>query len=198
MPKLKNPLWEKFCQLRARGVGQAKAYEQAGFKGKNTKSLAANASSLGQRKQIKIRVREIHEARLKASLASNETRRVWIDGQMNMLYGRCIQATPVKGKNGELLGQWTFDAKHAVRILELLGHEQGMFTKKLDVSHRRVDMIEGSVEQIQERIALLLEKMGREACIAIMKRIGYEIVPANLRVIEGVAEDVGDAGSPAT
>lgn len=46
---------------------------------------------------------------------------------------RCMQRAPVLDSDGTETGLWTFDARGALRALELMGRHLGMFGSKLDL-----------------------------------------------------------------
>jgi hypothetical protein len=59
MPVLSNINWERFCQMRAAGLPQYKAYMQCGFKPGNKDNAHKLANTLAHRPEIKDRIREI-------------------------------------------------------------------------------------------------------------------------------------------
>lgn len=46
---------------------------------------------------------------------------------------RCMQREPVRDREGNETGAWTFDARGALKALELMGRHLGMFGSKLDL-----------------------------------------------------------------
>lgn len=142
--------------------------------------------------------------------------RRWIDTQMRFVFDWCIQKHAVEKpceKCGAKLERLR-DTKHAVKLLEMFGLEQGMFKRHLDVTSRKVTMIEGSQREILEKFAQLLEKLGipaiaqlcdrlgHDTIVAAMNLIGYEVSKENgkdverLDIASGSVGDAGDSGEP--
>jgi hypothetical protein len=197
------------AQLVARGSSVSQAFIDVGFKNKT------NAYRHGKKPEFRARVAEIVEADNAASSDVTVHHRGWINAEMRKLYDRCIQAVKVfDNKTGEPTGEWMFDAKHAVKLLEMFGLEQGMFKRHLDVTSRKVTMIEGSQKEILEKFAQLLERLGIGAISQLLNRlghdtfvaaanlIGYEVVKANGKDVEridaasGSPGDAGYSGKP--
>lgn len=222
MPQLPQPRAEKMAHLVARGMSNSAAYVEAGYKG------SWNASRWSSNPEFKQRVEEIRQQDYDRTADISVHHRKWIDGEMRKLYDRCIQAAPLTS-NGRLEGQepgaecsecgnrtgtWWFDAKHAVKLLEMFGLEQGMFKRHLDVTSRKVTMVEGTQSEILEKFAQLLEKLGiaamaqlfdrigHENLVAAMSLIGYEVAKANGKDVElldaasGGHEHAGESGEP--
>lgn len=218
MPQLGRPRSEQMAQLVARGVSIRQAYIDAGYKGNRE-----NAWRVGATEKFRVRVAElVAEDREKTSDVTVHHRK-WIDGEMRKLYDRCIQAVPVYSKRklegnepgkecsecGNRTGMWLFNPKEAVKLLEMFGLEQGMFKRHLDVTSRKVTMIEGSQKEILEKFAQLLEKLGipaiaqlcdrlgHDTIVAAMKLIGYTVSKENgkdVKRLDTASGDVGDAG----
>src|SRR5437762_2549775 len=114
MPILDDPRHERFVQALAEGVPQGKAYLDAGFQASNPESLKANASRLRARPEVRERLHDIllGGARL-AEITSADV--------MRMLLQDHDMATEKKH----------FGA--AIRALELIGRQIGMFVDRREV-----------------------------------------------------------------
>ena len=63
------------------------------------------------------------------------------------VYNRCMQAEPVMEWNSEAKewvpsGEWQFDARNALKSLELMGKSQGMFTDRVINENRNLSLEE--------------------------------------------------------
>ncbi|QVL37018.1 terminase small subunit [Aminirod propionatiphilus] len=117
---------------------------------------AKTAGSIGQRLLTKVEI----QAELAVAMAAREERtEITQDAVLKDLLEikeRCMQRAPVLDMKGhqvrdeEGLGLWEFDAKDALRALELLGKHLGMFSDKL--------RLEGSLD-VNVGLADLLEEV---------------------------------------
>ena len=185
MPALKDKRVERMAWLVAKGTSVREAYVQVGYKGKH------NAHRIGRTTPFKRRVQEIMTEWAKETSETTIHTRKWVDNEMHRVYQRCIQAVPVLNSVGEPIGEWRCDTKIAAKLLEMMGLEQGMFKRQLDVTSRKAPMIEGGQLEILQRFAQLLRKLGLAATAqflallepdnlaAAMKMNGYEIGKSN-------------------
>lgn len=88
---------------------------------------------------------------------------------------RCMQGTPVYRKGGERVegALWMFDAASALRGLELLGKQQGMFIGKFDIT--------------------VNEAKAREAIKRALEIVATHVKPETFRKIVADLEAAGDA-----
>lgn len=133
--------------------------------------------------------------------------RGWVDAQMRYVYEWCIGtrqvAAPCKkcGQKFERLRE----TKHAVKLLEMFGLEQGMFKRQLDVTSRKVGMIEGGEMQVLGQFAALLDRLGAASTAKVLTMIseenlrgamkinGYRIERENGRSDSNIFRPEGDA-----
>lgn len=67
--------------------------------------------------------------------------------KLHNVYSRCMQAEPVmvwdkEAKEWVQSGQWQFDARNALKALELMGKSQGMFVEKVINENRNMSLEE--------------------------------------------------------
>jgi hypothetical protein len=56
----------------------------------------------------------------------------WVLDRLKEIVERSMQAMPVLDREGNPTGEYTFQASSAIRVLELIGKELGMFTGRRD------------------------------------------------------------------
>lgn len=104
------------------------------------------AYSIGQRLMKDV---SIQEAIRKGMDDRKERARLTADyviDNLREIAERCMQKSPVMIKGEQALDEegrhiWTFDAKNAIRALELLGRHMGMFTDKVNVQNENEEAI---------------------------------------------------------
>lgn len=176
MPQLRNRRWEKFCQLTAQGLKRGEAYYKAGYAAPNHAAASGMGSKLFSRPEIKARVKELQdlmaehevEALIEAGMDRN-----WVMAELQDIVGRCKQETPVKDRQGNLTGEYTFNAAGANKALELVGKELGMFADRL----------------IMENLDDKLEGMSDQELRAFVKAAAFEV---GLRFIDMNEEETRD------
>ncbi len=151
MPKENNltPQQELFCQEYIVDCNGTQAAKRAGYA---EKTAAVQASRLLKNAKVLSRVRAIQKERLDKLALTQES------VLLNLLevYDRCMQHHPVTEwdyEQGEYkeTGEYEFDAKGALRALELLGKHLAMFTQKVEHS--------GSVETGNSELSSILEQL---------------------------------------
>lgn len=114
---------------------------EANGKGKDHKEAEALAARLLRKDKIKA-YRELKQNETYRMLGINpET----IIVRLQNVYNRCMQAVPVmiwdkEAKEWVQSGEWQFDAKNALKALELMGRSQGMFVEKIISENRNMTL----------------------------------------------------------
>src|SRR5215472_12267493 len=128
MPALRWPKHEAFAAAVAAGVAPKTAYLSAGFKC-TPKSAISAGGKLSKRADVRARIEELIEGKRSASLAEVQRAlsdrgvdRGWVIDQLVEIVGRCMA------------GGERFNPRDAVKALELLGKEQGMFVERRQIS----------------------------------------------------------------
>ena len=137
MPILPNPKHETAAQAMAAGKTQQQAYTGAGFIFK-----PANASRFFNRADVKARVQEIITERIAVERKSTELAvkksgltKEWVIQRLMWLAERSLRGKPVMDMTGKHTGEFTGkpDGPTAVRSLELLGRDIGMFIDRHEI-----------------------------------------------------------------
>ena len=131
MPDLSNPKWEAFARAYASqptgSKDYIKAYESCGYKSKNDAAMGASARRLLQNAQIRDRIVELAERVTVAVVESAKFDRNWVLEQLGEIAAKAKQDIPVLNAKGEPTGEYTFQGMVAVRAIELIGKDLGMF-----------------------------------------------------------------------
>ncbi len=137
MPALTNVKHEAAAQALAVGKTQREAYLAGGFSFK-----PSNASRFFNRTDIRSRVQDIITERVVAERKSTEVAvrkagltKEWVIQRLMWLAERCLRGKPVMDTNGRHTGEFTGkpDGPTAVRSLELLGRDLGMFIDRHEI-----------------------------------------------------------------
>jgi hypothetical protein len=215
MPQLENPQHERVAINVSRGGTWTAAVEKAGYSNSNRNVLQSKASYLKRRPEIAARVAEL-QGEIQAAVQEGVTASAsTLDYEAKTLYEKFTHQLPIGGPGGKkkrvcecgksyFVNVWKFDGKNALSALDLRAKLAGLYVKNINVRHGKIGEIEGTLDQIWERVADMAEPLGREFKEWLIARWGYEVVPGNLRVIEGTrvvegaAEDVTEAAETAS
>ncbi|SDR25218.1 hypothetical protein SAMN05519103_01504 [Rhizobiales bacterium GAS113] len=124
MPALKNHRYERFAQERARGKTLTDAWERAG----GTRGHRY-ASRLSRRPDIIQRVEEIKSGAVERAAGALAIDRQWVIQRLVENVERAMQLEPVM-RGGIATGEYRYHAGAALRALELIGKELGMFVER--------------------------------------------------------------------
>ena len=137
---------------------------------------------------------ERHKKRLSVKLADLSVNNAYVTDRLMTIVDRCMQAEPVKNGQGNAVGMYRFDSNGAVKSLELLGLEQGMFERKHKHLHAKQNPLEGNRAAIVGRLSGLLDQLSD----ADLRSIGLqrlELVEVSFERIDGVDGEQGAAVS---
>lgn len=165
MARLRNPRQERFARLVAVGAEPAVAYQQAGYRAGG----AARVSALSERPAVAARVVELGRAwdpdgDAEEPDASRERRpgRDWVVARLVETAERALQAVPVTDRKGAPTGEFTYQGAVALKALELLGRELGMFSdrkeRSMGASGAEVETL--SDEDLERRAVRLAQTLG--------------------------------------
>ena len=133
MPILRNTRHEQFAQLIAAGKNTSEAYVCAGFSEKGAK---ASAHRLLARPQVAARVDELGVCVGQAAITRASIDREFVLSGLRENFLRAMQQQPVRDRDGNVTGEYTYAGSVANRALELLGKELGMFVDRSEESVR--------------------------------------------------------------
>jgi phage terminase small subunit len=122
----------KFVAYLVEGMNQTDAAIAAGY---SAKTARAQAHNILKRPKIAAYRRALTIAIFEQLGLTEES----IAMRLFEIYERCMQKEPVMVWDSDTKewvesGMWKFDAKGAIRVLELLGKNAGMFTERVDLS----------------------------------------------------------------
>jgi phage terminase small subunit len=118
MPILPNNRHELFAQGLAKGLSADAAYQAAGYKPNR-----GNAATLKANQSISKRVEELQAAAAAKTVLSRQ----WVIERLVETVERAMQAVPHLDHEGNPTGVFTYQGNVAIKALELLGKELGMF-----------------------------------------------------------------------
>ncbi len=130
MPILKNARHERAARERVKpGATQGSAYLAAGYKGtKQTASI--NAWRLFHRPDVVARVTELQAQAAEVAIAESGINRGWVIARLVDAVERAMAAVPVGDRKGKPTRLYRADVAGALRALELIGKELGMFVAR--------------------------------------------------------------------
>jgi hypothetical protein len=164
MPALRDPRWEKACQLRANGADFRVAYEGAGFGGK-----APNATRFFKRDDVRARVMEIQDEgfQKERKVAEIATKKAgldesWIIERAKYVVELALRGNPIRGPDGHPTGQ--FDGKTNLRAatdaLRLCADFKGMRIQRHEIggpgdfARMTDDELDGALFQTAQALGL--------------------------------------------
>lgn len=125
---LQNAQHEKFAAHVAGGTSLAQAYLDAGYTGKNKYKLS---QLLGNREDIQLRVAWLRAQHTKKVIEDSALSKAWVMNRLQEIVERCMQREAVI-IDGEPSGEYKFNASAALKGLELIGKEFGMYDTSKD------------------------------------------------------------------
>ncbi len=162
MARLRNPRQERFARLVAAGAELAAAYREAGYRPDLTGKRAA---ALAARTMVAARIEALQCAwdldpgvTADADSASGGPGRAWVVARLVETAERALQAVPVTDRKGEPTGEFTYQGSVALRALELLGRELGMFSDRKEPPEGGVEGL--SDEDLERRAVRLAQALG--------------------------------------
>lgn len=162
MPILRNARHERYAQGLADGLSQADAYAKAGFsanRGHASSLLKREGSILKRRDEI---LAERETAAREATAIATEAagvNKAFVMTKLVEVLDRSLQAKPVLDDEGNVSGEWTYRDTAALKALDMLGTEIGMFVKRSEVGQpgdfqrETDDELYRTIEQLKARRA---------------------------------------------
>ncbi|MGO9270815.1 MAG: terminase small subunit [Terriglobia bacterium] len=142
--------YEHFAHLVAKGESPAQAYVLCGY---SEHGALQSANRLLRKPEVSARVEELKTAVSERRVEKIAVDCAWVMKGLIENYQRAMQGEPVRDREGNPTGQYTYQGAVANKALELLGKELGMFQPKS----------ENPIADVQEMIAQLYEGRRRVA-----------------------------------
>jgi hypothetical protein len=133
-----------------------------------TKGMRSAASQAMQRPRVQKYLAEQRaavSAKAKEEIACD---RVAVLRDLLEIKNRCMEAVPVFNARGEPIGEWTFNSAGALRALELIGRELGMFVDRKEVRHGPL------LNVTDEELDTILAESAAQAGIGIVRHVGRD------------------------
>lgn len=115
---------EQFCIGVANGMTTEQAYISAGY---SENGAAQSACRLLRNAQIRSRIRGLRKAMAEQAIAKSGLTREYVIRRLMTIVEQCMQERPLRDETGAVLGYCPYKPMPAIRALELLGKELGMF-----------------------------------------------------------------------
>lgn len=154
MPPLRNARHERFAQDIAAGKSLEEAYRLAGYKPdrRNAQTLSKRAD-ISRRIYDILRMRERKEAKTtERAIERAAISKEWVIEKLRENVERAMTATAVLDRDGNPIGEYTYNGGVANKALELLGREISMFIARSEVG-KPCDFSELSDGELADRIA---------------------------------------------
>lgn len=128
---LKNPQHELFAHAYCQTFNGGEAVKLAEIDKKKDGETGIHfhrnkAHQLMGRPEIQIRIREVLAARVQGFCLDEN----WVVLQLIRTLEQSQAGNPVLDREGNPIGEWTHDSRGALKALEMLGHNMGMFQKQ--------------------------------------------------------------------
>jgi hypothetical protein len=150
---------EKFCIGIAEGMTAEKAYVEAGY---SPKGAAQSASRLLRNAEIQTRINALRNAMAERAIQRTALTRAYVINCLMTIVEQCMQHEPIRDKHGTHLGYVRYSPMAAIRSLELLGKELGMFKGPPERSKAIEPMTLEEIEQREAEIDRRLAELERE------------------------------------
>jgi hypothetical protein len=126
---LTNGKHEHFAHLVTKGERPARAYVLCGY---SEKGALQSGNRLLRKADVAARVEELKMAVSERQIEKITVDRAWVVAMLTEIAIRAMQVEPVRGREGNPTGQYTFQGSVANKALELLGRQFGMFQPQPD------------------------------------------------------------------
>ena len=121
---LTNAKYEHFSHLIAKGESPAKAYVLCGY---SSNGALQSGNRLLRNPAVSARVEELRTAVSERQVEMIAVDRTWVISMLTENAKRAMQVEPVRDREGNPIGQYSYQGGVANKALELLGMEIGMF-----------------------------------------------------------------------
>ena len=148
-----NERRDLFCIAIASGLTAEKAYISAGY---SANGASQSASRMLRNAQIRARIRGLRKDIAERAIAKSAPTKNYVISQLMTIVERCMQHEPLRDKSGCVLGYARYTPMVAIRALELLGKELGMFKGRPE---RQKAIEHMTLEEMKQRQAELDKRL---------------------------------------
>jgi phage terminase small subunit len=193
---LTNGNYEHFAHLVAKGSSPAKAYVLCGY---SKNGALQSGNRLLRKPDVAARVEELKRAVSERQVEKIAVERAWVVAVLVENVQRAMQVEPVRDREGNTNGQYTYQGSVANKALELLGKELGMFQTKQENSDTTLDAVIKRLHAGRERVAMMQRRDAASADSPIL--LSRESQPSpivgaekGIATDESIAEPTGPGG----
>jgi hypothetical protein len=211
-PVLENVKYERLAQELADGRTQVGAWliaeypdispeerealHESQLNERGRVNLNSAAGGMCRRPEVRQRVNtllaERSATRLAITMKDIRVNSAWVNDRLTTVVDRCMQTIPCKNGQGDVVGQFRFDSSGAVKALELLGLEQGMFERKHKHLHAKANPLDGNRIEIVGRLGVLLDQLSDGDLRSIgLQRL--DVIEVSVERVDGVGGEQGSA-----
>ena len=147
---LENSKHEHFAHLVVKGETAAKAYVLCGY---SEKGAIQSGNRLFRKPEVAGRIQELKTAVSERQVEKVAVDRTWVLAKLVENVQRAMQVEPVRDREGNAIGQYTYQGGVANKALELLGKELGMFQPRQENTESRAKNIMDLLEAGRKRVA---------------------------------------------
>lgn len=147
---LTNSKHEHFAHLVAKGENPANAYALCGY---SKNGALQSGNRLLRQLEVSARVEELKTAISERQVEKVAVDRAWVLAMLIANVQRAMQVEPVRDREGNVIGQYTYQGSVANKALELLGNELGMFRPKQENTGLTIDVIAARLNAGRARVA---------------------------------------------
>ena len=141
---------ENYCRLRATGLSRPDAAATI-HKSPDT------VRHWDQRPVVIARIAPLNDQLASNVINRNQIDRAWVMANLVKVAERCMQDEPVRDKEGNPTGEYGFDSAGAIKALNLIGLEVGMFKRdpaQININTQINTMPTDQLRHMAEKLAL--------------------------------------------
>ena len=145
---LTNGKHEHFAHLVTKGESPARAYVLCGY---SEHGALQSGNRLLRKADVAARVEELRSAVSERQIEKITVDRAWVVTKLTENVIRAMQVEPVRDREGNPTGQYTYQGGVANKALELLGKQFGMFQQQPDPGtdiHKLMDLINSGRDRV--------------------------------------------------
>ena len=177
---LTNTKHEQFAHLVTKGESPARAYVLCGY---SEHGALQSGNRLLRKADVAARVEELRTAVSERQIEKITVDQSWVIAMLTENVKRAMQVEPVRDREGNPTGQYTYQGGVANKALELLGKQFGMFQPKPEPEANTQELID-ILNAGRERV--LKERSEREARPLLLPQICAVENPNQPRIVDAL------------